>query len=262
VRRALRGPTVEPPGSTPHATAPLYERLYEELARDVAADESIGGGDFDLIGRLELGVLVMEGLRPGDTLVDLGCGTGRLAVHAIPWLERGRYIGIDISQTMLDEAQARVAARRFQPVPATQVQWLKQTTSRFALPARSVDRVCAFSVFTHMEAEDNYRYLTDALRIIRPGGRFVLSCLPLDQIPYARDVFLASASDDFETRWSKVRSVATSTDAMEAIARLAGWSPLRWYPGDQPLIRETTGAEVRAFGQSVLVLEAPTAGSA
>jgi ubiquinone/menaquinone biosynthesis C-methylase UbiE len=91
----------------------------------------------------------MEGLKPGDTLVDLGCGTGRLAVHAIPWLgEGGRYIGIDISKTML--AQARRLIDQRIPSPSCSVEFLHQTTPHFPLLNKSVDMVCAFSVFTHM----------------------------------------------------------------------------------------------------------------
>ena len=73
-----------------------------------------------------LAVLTGEGLEPTATLVDLGYGTGRLAVHAIPYLVGGHYIGIDISRTMLDEAQERV--KRTVPDPACRVSWIHQTT--------------------------------------------------------------------------------------------------------------------------------------
>jgi hypothetical protein len=49
----------------------------------VIPDDAIGG-DFDLGGRIQLGVLLRQGLRPTDTLLDLGCGSGRLALKAIP----------------------------------------------------------------------------------------------------------------------------------------------------------------------------------
>lgn len=246
---------LDPGPAAPNPGVPLYEVLYERVAREVPADESIGEGDFDLVGRMELRALQMEGLRPSDTLVDLGCGTGRLAVHVVPWLEGGRYIGIDIAQTMLDKARRRLATQL--PAPPCQVAWVKQTGPAFDLPPHSVDRMCAYSVFTHMEHEDTYRYLVDALRVVRPGGRFVLSCLPVNQIEFAREVFLGSAQDDFAARWSKVRNVATSTDLVDTIARMAGWTPLRWYPGNEPHIRFPETGEVYAFGQSVCVLEAP-----
>ena len=168
----------------------VYEILYEAHGRAYSDEDVVGRGDFDRIGRGELGLLLMEGLAPTDTLVDFGCGTGRLAVHAIPMLVGGHYIGTDVSPSMLEKAQRRVGGRIAQP--PCRVSWMRQATTEFPLDARSVDMICAFSVFTHIEPEDSYRYLRDALRVFRPGGRFIFSCLPLD-LELARDVFLSEA---------------------------------------------------------------------
>jgi len=231
-----------------------YEELYESHARQVTIDQVIGSGDFDLVGRIELGLLKMAGLKPDHTLVDLGCGIGRLAVHAIPTLSGGSYIGIDISQTMLKRAKARIAETV--PNPPCSVTWIKQTTSHFTLAEKSVDMMCAFSVFTHMEHEDCYRYLKDALRIVKPLGRFIFSCLPLT-LPFAKEMFVNSANLDLKTRWKYVRNVTTSVDYMEEIVRLAGWTPLRWYTGDEANIGLKNNGKMYALGQTSCVLEAP-----
>lgn len=231
----------------------LYERLYETHARRDASDEAVGAGDFDVIGRIELELLVMEGLKPTDTLVDFGCGTGRLAVHAIPVLAGGMYIGIDIAETFLTRADARIRGLFSQP--PCRVRWAKQTTSVFPLEDHSVDMMCAFSVFTHMEHEDSYRYLTDARRVVRPDGRFVFSCLPMT-LALAKDVFLEQASLEIGERWSNPRSVTTSVDLMTEVIRLAGWRVVRWYAGDEANIG-LRDSEMRALGQSSCVLEAP-----
>ena len=135
--------------------------------------------------------------------------------------------------------------------------WIKQTSSSFPLDSRSADFMIAASVFTHMEHEDSYRYLTDALRIVRPGGRFLFSCLPME-LPAARQIFLQSAQDELQERWNKVRSVTTTRDFMENIAELAGWKVLRWHPGDVPTIRLLDTGELCALGQSICVLERPS----
>lgn len=237
--------------------ASVYERQYDAQGRAMSPATSIGGGDFDLIGRIELGLLQMEGLRPTDTLVDLGCGTGRLAVHAIPELAGGHYIGIDIAASMLDHARAAVGQRH--PSPPCQVTWLHQTTEAFDLRDASVDVMCAFSVFTHMEHEDAYRYLEAARRVVRPGGRLLFSCLPMS-LEAARGIFTASAALDHQARWQAVRNVTTTTELMECLAGMAGWTVLRWYDGDRRVIRTPGEATERALGQSTCVLERPAAG--
>jgi ubiquinone/menaquinone biosynthesis C-methylase UbiE len=230
----------------------IYVRLYAKHIRHLSDAEIVGDGHlFDLIGRIELGVLLMEGLKPESTLLDFGCGTGRLAVHAVPRLVGGHYIGVEILDPILEKARKHLEAAV--PNPPCQLTWKKQTTDVFPFEDESIDMICAFSVFTHLEHEDAYRYLKDARRIVRPGGRFVYSCLPMKhQVVY--DIFKQSASDDFQARWSKVRNVTTSEDLMDAIARLAGWTPLRWYQGNADNIYLPDSSELRALGQSVSVL--------
>ncbi|MEP7013166.1 MAG: class I SAM-dependent methyltransferase, partial [Acidobacteriota bacterium] len=60
------------------------------------------GGLWEEMGRFQLDYLVAEGLAPGMTLLDVGCGCLRAGVHLIPYLEPGRYFGVDVSAPLLD----------------------------------------------------------------------------------------------------------------------------------------------------------------
>ncbi len=249
-----RRPNVDdPPPAPAEPDGPdLYETLYEDHARRHSDHDVVGAGAFELIGRRELAVLTAEGLAPASTLVDLGCGIGRMAVHAIPFLVGGHYIGTDIAPSMLERAQARIAPAI--PDPPCKVSWVKQVGTTFAVPDQSVDAFCAYSVFTHIEHEDAFNFLVDARRAVRPAGIFVFSCLPMD-LQVSREIFLASAAVDHAARWSVVRNVTTSVDLMESIVRLAGWRVRRWYPGDEENV--PLDGRLHAFGQSVCVLDAP-----
>lgn len=230
-----------------------YRTQYDQQAKHNGENEVIGDGPYDLIGQLELELLRREGLQPHHTLVDFGCGNGRLARHAIPYLHGGTYLGVDICQEFLRRAQQQFRATV--PVPECQVRWIHQTTSEFSIPDLSVDMICAFSVFTHIEHEDSFRYLRTAHRIVRPGGRFIFSCLPLDQ-ELSRRVLTAEANEDLTTRWRRVRNVTTSKELMTWLARMAGWIPLGWYDGDQAIIAGRDGTK-HAFGQSCCILAKP-----
>lgn len=63
------------------------------------------GGDWESHGPLQLKFLRNHGLTPESWLLDFGCGTGRLSRHAVPFLEPGHYIGMDISRGALDYAE-------------------------------------------------------------------------------------------------------------------------------------------------------------
>ncbi|MEA2844480.1 MAG: hypothetical protein QOJ69_2151 [Actinomycetota bacterium] len=228
----------DPPGD-------LYEMLYESHATS-QTDETVVG-DLSL-GPIELEILVDHGLRPTDTLVDLGCGIGRLACEVARWMDGGEYIGTDVSDTMLRRAQSRLAA--LDTPPKCTVRWIKQRGTTFDLPDQSADMISAFSVFTHIEHEDTYNFLHDGRRLIRPDGRFVFSCLPMDLLP-SRYLFDASARLDFSERWARIRNVTTSVDLMDAISRMAGWEPERWIP-----------TSTDYFGQTICVLRPGAGGPA
>ncbi len=252
VVRSLRNSFRNPP--PPPAETNAYESRYEMHAQRFGGDVSVGEGDYDEIGRIELELLLMEGLKPGGTLVDLGCGNGRLAAHVIPILNsQAAYIGIDISKTYLQQGARRVD--EMLPRRSCRVQWVHQTGPDFPLDEHSVDVMCTFSVFTHMENEDTYLYLKSALRVVKPGGKFIFSCLPLD-LAYARRIFLEEADLPLEVRWQRVRNVVTSKDLMSDLSEMAGWKVLRWYEGEKNNIGRP-GSTLRPLGQSSCVLEAP-----
>lgn len=219
----------------PVSDADIYESLYEAHAQ-IEGDETVVG-DLSL-GRIELEIVQDHGLKPDHTLVDLGCGIGRLASEVVSYLSSdGAYIGTDVSHSLLARAKNRLAD--LSPPPACSVSWSKQLGNIFPMEEDSVDMICAFSVFTHIEHEDAYALLRDGRRIVRPGGKFVFSCLPMD-LSDARYHFWRSAQMSVTERWSTVRNVTTSMDLMNTILAMAGWEPDSW----------TTGNPDR-FGQSV-----------
>jgi SAM-dependent methyltransferase len=228
-----------------------YARLYEKHARDAGDPKaSIGEGDFESVGRAELAVLKSEGLRPDGALLDFGCGVGRLALQAIPYLASGRYVGLDISPTMIRGAR-ELARERLPAVPASRYRFEVNEGEEVSRFGDGFDMVCAYSVFTHMESEDTYRYTVALAKALRPGGKLVCSVLPLET-DLARQVFLREAALPPAERWQRVRNVATSYEMMERIATMAGLQSFRWYRGDEIGIRLDDGT-LTSLGQSALV---------
>lgn len=96
---------------------PEYRSLYEQTDNYLEAyskhtdlriindgpDLAIGG-DWEEHGPLQLEFLIERGLKRNSLLLDFGCGTGRFARHAVPFLNDQCYIGIDISRGALDNA--------------------------------------------------------------------------------------------------------------------------------------------------------------
>lgn len=221
--------------------SPDYTALNEAHARAYQGAEAVGLGDFDAIGQAELHCLQRYGLEPHHALLDFGCGAGRLAQFAIPYLSRGRYVGLDISPTMIDRAK-----KLCEPVTGScDVIWTLQGAAQWPYPDHSFDMVCAFSVFGHMEHEDTFRYLKEASRVMTARGRLVLTCLPIDT-RLGAEIFLQSASETLAERWAHVRNIVTSRELVETVARMAGWEPLVWETAHE---RETLCVLEKAGGR-------------
>jgi S-adenosylmethionine-diacylgycerolhomoserine-N-methlytransferase len=53
--------------------------------------------------------------RPGDRVLEIGCGTGRNLIEAARLYPQARFFGLDVSREMLDTASARIARTRLSP---------------------------------------------------------------------------------------------------------------------------------------------------
>ena len=231
---------------------PDYSTLYEDHAKTADPAASIGDGDFEAVGRLELAILKLEGLRPESSLLDFGCGVGRLALQAIPYLNSGDYLGLDISPTMIEGAR-KLAGDRFPEIESDRYRFDVNDGENIAVAGKVFDVICAFSVFTHLEAEDTYRYMRQFRTMLPLGGKLVCSVLPLETA-LARQIFLSEAELAPAERWTRVRNVVTSYALMEQVTTMAGFMNFRWYRGNEFGVRLDNGART-TFGQSVLVAE-------
>lgn len=102
-------------------------------------------------------------------LLDLGCGTGRLAIH----FARKGYdcVGVDLSEEMLARAAANAAAA------GVRVGWTRANLVELSdVPDESFDyAACLFSTLGMVAGDGNRRAVVGhAARVLRPGGRFVL----------------------------------------------------------------------------------------
>ena len=147
----------------------------EELAADQAAFWNGPGGKMwlDAYERIQRGiagfgevVLKAADARPGERVLDIGCGTGGTTAELARAIgPSGHVLGVDISESLVGVARGqKLGNATFEVGDAT----------TFPFQAGSVDLV--FSRFGVMFFGDPVAAFTNIRRALKPGGRLVFIC--------------------------------------------------------------------------------------
>ncbi|MBC7366856.1 MAG: methyltransferase domain-containing protein [Undibacterium sp.] len=202
------------------------------------------------IGTLERYLLLSLGLKSDACIVDIGCGSGRLACQ-LSSMKDVKYVGTDVVQELLDYAQ-QLTQRS---------DWKFSRVDRIAIPCADgvADFVCFFSVFTHLSHEDTYRYLAEAKRVLKPTGRIVFSFLEF-RVPCHWAIF----ADSVEKSLTGLHlNQFMDRDGIQAWAVRLGLRVVSITSGDRPHIPiseeimwddGSVMKDLGNFGQSVAVL--------
>lgn len=162
---ALERPMSEPPASSESAppTTGTTIRSWARWYDSVSWVMSLGRGG------IRRDALEAVGLSEGETLLDIGCGTGTLALQACDIVrEAGRVVGVDASPEMIAVARKKVA-RQGRTVDL-------RVAAAEALPFTDAEFDCVVStfVFHHLPNELRRDVLREVYRVLRPGGRVAI----------------------------------------------------------------------------------------
>ena len=146
------------------------ERYYRQSCAGHDVWEASGGAEAaDLYG----GILTLADMRPGEVVLDVGCGRGELVADAI---DRGasRAIGLDYA-----DAAVALARRTLQVRGMDEHVELHAGDAR-ALPVAdaSIDLVTMVDVVEHLAPDELAAALREVVRVLRPGGRLFVHTLP------------------------------------------------------------------------------------
>ncbi|MDP8907552.1 MAG: methyltransferase domain-containing protein [Chloroflexota bacterium] len=152
-------------------------------------------------------------LRGDETVIDAGCGTGRLTELLLERLPDGRVLAIDRSANMLAQAEAHLRPRFGDRVTYLQAD----------LGLLDLDGVAdgVFSTATFHWLPDHPRLFTSLFRALRPGGRLVAQCGGGPNIARLRERLAPlMASEPFAPYFAGWPGPWTFADAAETADRL------------------------------------------
>ena len=126
--------------------------LYDTITRLIGADAA------------KRMLVDQAALRPSHRVLDIGCGTGTLALlikHLYPDVE---VVGIDPDPRALARARKKVDRAGFA------VQFDQGFSDEMPYPEASFDRVFSSFMFHHLREEDRVKTLSNVRRVLVPGG--------------------------------------------------------------------------------------------
>ncbi len=242
----------------------LYDGLIEfheneGLSAEEARKQAIGG-DYETIGCIERDAILALGYSGREMIVDLGCGSGRLARKLVPLLkEEGRYLGLDVNQTLIHEAREQVAKAG----GGEAFQFKKITDPVIPVEEKSIDLLVAFSVVTHIDLEDTFNYFKELKRVLKPDGQALISYLSTE-IEGHWKLFLQEAGMNAGARNSRVRNHVMVPGTLNRLAEKAGLQVVSDHAADHSWITLTEAVELDGkkreagekihLGQSCLIL--------
>ena len=165
-----------------------FARRLHSSSGDASAKETkgligSGGWRYDLMGwfvdtflfrgqwqELRQKTASLASIQPGEQVLDVGCGTGTLALEVARRAGRaGRVVGVDPSSEQIARARSKAARHK---VP---VDFQIGVIEHLAFPDQTFDVVLSTLMMHHVPAPLKRQGLAEIARVLKPGGRLVIA---------------------------------------------------------------------------------------
>jgi trans-aconitate 2-methyltransferase len=188
-----------------------YERLADPMTR--------WGGQ--VLERLQL--------SGNETVMDGGCGTGRVTEQLLAKLPRGKVIGVDYSSQMIGQAKERFAKE-------PRVRLFVGDLTTFA-PPEDVDAILSTATFHWIKDHD--KLFSQLAKILKPGGQLVAQCGGATNIAGVteaiEDVMRSPAHAAVFDGWQSPWLYATPDETQARLAR-AGFTAIHTWLNPEPTV--------------------------
>lgn len=183
-------------------------------------------------------VLTHAAITSDEQVLDVGCGTGTLAVAAARTAAGVRVTGLDADASILARARKKAAAA------GLEIRFDEGRSTALPYADASFDLVLSTLFFHHLPDDAKRTTATELARVLRPGGRLVVGDLGRPQDPLMRLAVLLTVQllDGFATTALNVRGGLPDVLAGTDLRALAIRDRVRTPTGSYEIITATRPA--------------------
>jgi SAM-dependent methyltransferase len=133
--------------------------------------------DYDLIAAMTFNLLTTLGLRQSHSLLDVGCGSLRIGRLLIPYLNRGKYFGVEPNEWLVEEGIKRELGESLVQIKRPTF-FFSDSPETVVLAKVPFDFALAQSIFSHCGLDLIKGWLSAISRSLAEGGALVATFLP------------------------------------------------------------------------------------
>ena len=143
--------------------------------------------DYDLVAAMTFNLLTTLGLRQHHSLLDIGCGSLRIARLLIPYLNRGRYFGVEPNEWLIKEGIRRELGETLVQIKQPTF-FFSDSPDKITQAKIAIDFALAQSIFSHSGLDLIKGWLSAISRSLAQNGALVAT-------------FLIGEEDSTQTGW-------------------------------------------------------------
>ena len=136
--------------------------------------------DYDLIAAMTFNLLTTLGLRQHHSLLDIGCGSLRIGRLLIPYLNRGKYFGVEPNQWLVEEGIRRELGESLIEIKHPTF-FFSESPNAIVEANTSFDFAVAQSIFSHCGLDLIKGWLSAISRSLAQDGALLATFLPAEE---------------------------------------------------------------------------------